>query len=79
MSENPDMPPSAFVNPTHRVSVASQLPAAGTLNAPAQERLARIQPPSRPSAQRTAPSGWWLLPAVVIGAAIWGLIIWWLL
>ncbi len=34
---------------------------------------------SHPSAQSTVPSGWWLLPAVVVGAAIWGLIIWWLL
>jgi hypothetical protein len=79
MSQFHDVRYSAPGYGAHVSGVASQLPAAGALNAPAQERPARIQPPNRPFAQRTAPSGWWLLPALLVGTAIWGLIIWWLL
>jgi hypothetical protein len=64
---------------TETIYLAHQPAAAVTLDAPAQERPARAQPSAQPSAQRTAPSGWWLIPAVVVVAAIWGLIIWWLL
>lgn len=79
MSERPDMPPSDVAVPTRKVSVVSQPVAAGMFDAPDQELSVRTQPLTHPSAQSTAPSGWWLLPAVVAGAAIWALIIWWLL
>lgn len=79
MSQFHDVRYSAPGYGAHVSGVASQLPAAGALNAPAQERPARAQPSAQPSAQRTAPSGWWLIPALVVGTAIWGLIIWWLL
>jgi hypothetical protein len=74
-----DMPLPDSVTGRHALGGALQASAAVTLDAPAQERPARAQPSAQPSAQRTAPSGWWLIPAVVVGAAIWGLIIWWLL
>lgn len=79
MSVRPDIALSAFVKPRHRVSGAYQAAAAGALDASEQELSAHIQPLTRSFAQRTLPPGWWLLPAVAAGGAIWGLIIWWLL
>ena len=34
--------------------------------------------PARRSHDARLVSGWWILPAALLGAAMWGLLIWWI-